>query len=327
MELEERKSLYRKLAKIHDFPLQLQPWWLDIVCQPDWDVALSIDNAGNLKGALPIFQVKKWGLRITKMPPLTDYLGPFITEPAKGTKLHTSYTREKSILEELIQQLPPSHLFFQQYYPDFENLLPFHWAGFRQNVRYTYRFDSDSDINDIYQNLKGSIRTNLKKSEKYISLNQVDDIEPFINLNQETYAQKGIIPNYQAAMLRQLDIELKNRDQRTLLLAVNKINERVEAGLYLVHDNRSTYALLSGVKRGGESHAAMQALYWHAIKRSLDKGLGFDFCGSMDKGIEHLFRSFGAQRVPYFMVYKSSNRLLEVLALLSRTVYGGQVSG
>jgi len=71
---------------------------------------------------------------------------------------HKWLTREKQIIWLLIDDLP----FYGYFYPwslsksSFSNWLPFHWKGFRQEMRYTFvihRMDQDSLINRSIVNL------------------------------------------------------------------------------------------------------------------------------------------------------------------------------
>jgi hypothetical protein len=49
---------------------------------------------------------------------------------------------------------------------------------------------------------------------------------------------------------------------------------------------------------------AMSLLFWNAIKLASEKGLAFNFEGSMIPGVERFFRSFGGGLTPVFYISK-----------------------
>lgn len=323
MRNKEYKNIYISKAKELPLPIQMQPYWLDTVCKGNWDVALSIDNNGEILGALPYYHTQKWGLETIKMPPLTDYIGPYISSPDPLAKRHTIYKQQKDILSDLILQLPNFAFYYQQFYPKDLYLLPFYWAGFRANPLFTYKFYAHEKIDYILDNAKGGVRTNLRKAERLVNVEKIDDVEVFININKHSFRIKGMSIPYESDMLKMLDRCLSSKGQRKIYIAKEKESQKVVAGLYVVNDTNTTYCLLSGTDKSDTSHSSIYKLYWDALNESLEKNLDFDFCGSMNKGIEHVYRAFGAKQSTYYLVYRSKNKFLEWVALWGNTLYGG----
>ena len=201
--------------------------------------------------------------------------------------------------------------------------MPFKWSGFNQTTLFTYQISKDKTVEEAYQELRGNIRTNIKKAARSVEVERSNDLATFIDLNEKSFKQKLPFPKQ---VLVDLDQKLAERQARTIYLAKAKNNDAHYAGLYVVSDRSVSYFLLSGIDREYRSSAAVQLLYWEAVKDALAQGRSIDFCGSMQKGIEHLYRSFGAERVPYFLVYKSKNPFLESIALLFKTLYAGKLS-
>lgn len=74
--------------------------------------------------------------------------------------------------------------------------------------------------------------------------------------------------------------------------------------LFLVWDERSAYHLLGGNVPEHQSADTYSALIWRAIRQAHDKGLSYDFEGSMIKRISKSFREFGGDPKLYFRIRK-----------------------
>lgn len=312
------KQAYIDLCTSTELPLHMQPIWLDAVCGPDhWQVCLSYDSEGITNGALPYYLTRRLGLQQITMPPLTDYIGPWIRLPEEPKmKRERRYTLQQRILQQLVDQLPDVALFRQQYYPELDNWLPFYWRGYQQTTLYTYTFDDLSDMEKIYLNLKRSIRTDLKKADRQLIVQPSEDLHTLIRLYRASLQSRG-----QDAMpatistLEKVYATLQASGQAELILALDRTSGRAHAGLLLVWDARRTYFLVSGTDPVYKGSAAVHLLYWHAIKQSSRGGRSVDFCGSILPGVEHVLRAYGARRRPHYRIFKARNRLYRLLAV------------
>jgi lipid II:glycine glycyltransferase (peptidoglycan interpeptide bridge formation enzyme) len=93
------------------------------------------------------------------------------------------------------------------------------------------------------------------------------------------------------------------------------------SAIFVVNDLASSYYLLGGSDYSIKNINANAVLLWHAAKDALDSGRDFDFEGSMNEGIEHFFRSFGAKQTPYFRISKLSSRPSDELKGNIRILY------
>jgi len=314
------KKQYIQFSKDVVLPLQMQPWWLDIVCEGGvWDVCLHFNGEGEIVGALPFFIRKKYFLQINTMPPLTDYIGIFIKIPENGMlKDVTKRTIEQKIMTELVKQLQPVHYFNQQYYPETINWLPFYWQGYKQTVYYTFCFENQA-IETIYAGFKRTVWTDIKKAEKSVECIVSSELNDFYAINRQSFKRNGVNIPYQKSTLEALDSELLQRNQRQILIAKDKINGDIHAALYWVWDDETAYFLLSGVADKYKNSAAVHLLYWEAIQQAMEMGKKVDFCGSMLPKVEHILRSYGATPVPHFRVFKAKNRFwLNLFSLLNK---------
>lgn len=316
--VNEKQQQYRVFCEGQpNLPLFLRPWWLDIVCggAANWDVCLSQNSEGSLTGVLPYYLVRKFHFfaGIT-MPPLTPFLGPWLVYPPVE-KAYKKYLFETEVQKDLIVQLPPTAFFIQHFPTSYTNWQPFYWQGFRQTTRYTFLLSPIQDLPAVYDHLKGSVRTYLRKAAQQVRVVEADDVSLFYPLLVKCYRHNGL-SLYPRALLEQLVRDLYARRQGCLLFALDR-QERPHAAMLLVWDNAKAYNLLSVTDPALRQSGAMSLVIWHAIRRAAAQVDAFDFEGSMTQGIAEFFMAFGARQIPYFRIFKTSNRLLETAGLLS----------
>jgi len=304
------QALYREFCDIYAVSLYHQPWWLDAVCGPEhWSACVSTDKGGTVTGILPYYVTKRWGIKVLLQPPLTTYAGPLLFYPDHPEfKLNSRYTFEKKVQTQLIAQLPKYALFRQHFRTEVINWMGFYQAGFQQSTRYTYTLDTLVSMNHLIEGVKSGTRTNLKKAEKY----SIISIEPrmaatIFDFYTAALKQKGLRLPCTKQVFLPLHAVLAKREQVACFVAFDREGHIPQAGLYLVFDAHSAGILLSGVSAEFRHTAVMHGLIWAAIEFCHAKKLALDFEGSMEPGVEHLYRSFGATMVPYFKVWKWLN--------------------
>lgn len=319
--MTEIKAQYLEFCASGYVPMHLQPWWLDAVCLPEhWGVALAMDGRGSVIGALPWYKKVRWGLPVVQTPPFTTYAGPWLCYPTEPNfKLQSHYAFEKKVCTELIQQLPKYAFFLQNFRPELLNWLPFYWEGFRQSTRYTYIFDQTTDLATITAGMKNTLRSDLKKAAKLVGYQQENDAwEIVFQLNTASFQRKKRRQPYDSATFKRLHTTLCNRQQMACFLARDVASGAPHAGLYLAFDDKQAVVLLTGIVTEHKSSCAIFGLFFEALKFCRERGLSLDFEGSMEPGIEHTFRAFGARQQPYFQVWKAKNRFLEIAFQWSR---------
>lgn len=298
------KTRYTEFCQAAYVPLHLQSWWLDAVCGPQaWEAAAASDRQGIPGGVLPYFKTRYGGLPVVRQPPLTSYAGPwFHPDLQEIMPAHQQLAAQHRIMQELIGQLPRV-LFFQQCFrPEIQNWLPFYWAGFRQTTRYTYVLPDTTDLPGLYRGLKNTLRTDLRRAEQGTEILTVENPEPIFRLNAQSFARKGRRQPYSLKTFQNLHNALAVRRQSLALLARDREQGALQAGLYLAFDSRQAAVLLSGFDPAHSHAGALHSLYWRAVQFCAARKLRLDFEGSMQPGIERVFRGFGGRLTPYFQV-------------------------
>ncbi len=312
MNSPDNRTRYRQLCAVEPkIPLFSKDWWLDAVCGKDnWNVALSLQNDAII-GALPYYTEKKRGFTYMTMPTLTQHLGVWITYPPEQTATN-KLSFEKDVLTELIEQLPKADLYCQNLYYTLTNWLPFYWKGFEQTTRYTYVLEDLSDPEKLLTSFKSNIRTDIKKAQKTVTVQESDDLEAFYKINSMTFKRQNISMGHSFELLQRIDRACAERSARKIFFAKDA-EGRTHAAVYLVWDSESAYYLLSGGDPELRNSGATSLLLWHAIQYASKVTKRFDFEGSMIEPVERFFRAFGGTQSPYLQIFKTPSRILRFL--------------
>ncbi len=317
------KDKYKKFCETTFIPLHAQPWWLDAVCGEDhWDISLLFNNNKIIIGALPYYMVRKYGLRFIKMPPLTDYMAIIINYNfTTNSKPYALQAYQQEVLNKLIKLLPKVSFYYQQFYPEFNNWLPFYWQGFHQTTMYTYTLDRLSDINIVFSNFKSELRTSIRKAEKQLKVETSEDLAAFYQINCTSFEHNKKKPPYQFETLKKVNTALTIRNQKRIYLAKDIESGVCQAGLYVAYDARKAYFLLWGIDRRFAEQRALQLIFWQAIQDFSGIVEEIDFCGSVIPSIERFIRSFGASPKPCLNIYKASNKLFKIMSIIFNKAY------
>jgi hypothetical protein len=307
----ERKAAYRRLCAAEPgLPLFSRDWWLDAVCGDRWQVCL-VERGGRVEAALPYALRRRFGYAWLTMPPLTHTLGPWL-RPGQG-KYAAELSRQKDLMLELINQLPVPLYFQQSFHPSITNGLPWHWCGFQQSNRYTYRLEDLSNLDAVWAGFQEKVRTDVRKAQRRYGLRVRDDLPlaRFLELNAKTFARQGLELPYSRKLVARLDRACAERHCRRILFAEDQAGQ-LHAAIYLVWDQDSAYYLMSGADPELRHSGATSLLLWEAIRLAATVTRCFDFEGSMLEPVERHFRAFGARQVPYLEVRRLDGWLAAV---------------
>lgn len=309
--MNSNRIKYREFCeKNSTIPIFSKDWWLDAVCGIDnWDVVI-VEKNGRIAATLPFYKIKIKGIPHIKMPKLTQTLGPHIIYP-DNQKYVSRLTYEKKIMTELIQRLPDFGYFDQNFHYSITNWLPFYWNGFTQFTRYTYVLEDLGDIQKIFSNFGSNIKTDIRKAEKAVRVEEEDDYETFYSLVVSTFNKQNNEVPYSIDLLKSInDACIKENCRKIFIARDNK--KQMHAGVYIVWDKTSAYYLIGGRNTKIKNSGATSLLLWHAIQFAAKVTKKFDFEGSIVEPIERFFRAFGATQKPYFNISKVKSKKLRL---------------
>lgn len=293
-------------------PIWLQPWWLDATCGPKlWD-ALTVKEGPTARGALAWRMSKSRGIPVLAQAPLSLGGGPWV-EPHE-MMLVKWQAFETGVLQQIAGAIPDRAIYQQNWLPGRDNWLPFHWRGFTETTRYTYQIDLTRDEQELWEGMSKTGRRTVRKARDRfgIKVETTDDIGSFIRLNAQVFNRQAMPVPHPASLIRRIYDEARKRDAAELLQAADA-EGTIQAMLFLVRDQNTTYSLMSGSDSELRESGALQETFWQAIVRARQRSNTFDFVGSMVEPIELFLRSFGPTRIPYLHVHGSKNRRIRQL--------------
>lgn len=305
------KELYRQLCETEGsrIPLFQQYWWMETVCKDkQWDVLLCQHN-GRIEGALPYLVGRKYGLRYILQPQLTQFCGPWYNHPENADRVEF----EHRVGSDLAAQLNAlrAHLCLMHFSPAVTDWLPFHWAGYSQTTRYTYRFPSIADPDTLIANASRARRQNLSDVESLCTLDTFFSPKEFAIMHHEYFLRKKGSDLLSKEFIERVCHIALGRNQ-ALLWALRDHNGHPVNVSFVVYDKQCAYALMSAIAPDAPRNSQTY-LFWQMIRHLSSITQSFDFEGSMDKGNEYFYRTFGTVQTPFFEVSRYRPQLLQTL--------------
>jgi hypothetical protein len=310
------KEKYRDFCKTESsIPIFSLDWWLDAVCGEDgWNVALIEKKRHRIVASLPFRIKKKWGFTFFNMPRLTQTMGPWIS--SCQTSYTKKLTKEKKVMNGLLKKLPAHDLFRQNFHHSITNWLPFYWQDYSQTTRYTYIIPDLSNLDRIWSDFCGKIRTDIRKAKKNITVRNDLGLDTFYRINTMSFERQGTKVPYSFDYVERIDRAAAARNARQIFFAIDN-KGRIHAATYIIWDQNSAYYLMGGANPELRNSGAQSLLTWEAIRFSSTITQQFDFEGSMIESVERSFRAFGARQIPYFQIKKVNSKLLKLMATIS----------
>jgi len=263
------------------------------------------------------FEVKeKMGLTFLLNPALVPYQG-FIAQPDDSSNTYTAYSFYKKSIDAFCNELPKFDALILTLDPMVKYILPFIWQGFEVKTRYTFKLDLQ--IENLQSNYKESLKREIRKAEKSITIESSDAIDELFLLKQLNQKALKSPLDFDLQYLKDFYFRFKSHNAGALVLA--KIEEQVIGALFYVWNEKSAYYLAGAVHPDYRNSGALSLLLNEAITKSKVTSQYFDFEGSMEAGIARYFASFGAQAEPFYQIEKYPNKIAEA-ALKAKKMLG-----
>ncbi len=272
-------------------PLYVAPWWLDATCGPGgWDAAIIQDTHGNPVAGLPYHLTRIRGLPALITPPFTQWVTPVSSSDSPGNYIPSllSALPQVPILDLCLK--PDTHLDLV------ESVIP-------ATLKYSYIIPGTLSGEQLRSGYSEGLRRNLNKAEKLYSIESTTDINSFLTLCRQSYAQQKMSPPpWLSRVVPEVYKGLLTHQCGDLMMAYSE--GRPIAGILTARDHHTSYYLAGG-RTGDEQGASAHALLLdHAVRAALERGTAFDFEGSMHPGIANFFQSFGALPASYWRFRK-----------------------
>lgn len=279
-----------------------QPWWLDIVAPNRWESIIIKDKNQNIIARIVFENKSKGFLKWIGVPILTQQIGPWINTDGIDKNI-TYLKRQKNVIEEIIDKFANKNVDLCLH-SSFTYLLPFFWNGYSVEPRFSYVISSLDNLDIVYKNMEAKLRNIIKKAERTLEVDyNITNIE-ILNLLKHTYAKQNRKLPYSEEIIIQICDEIRYRNTGIIVGAKNN-GKLVSVGVF-VYDKNTCYYLLGGKDYNSNINGSQELVIWEGIKLASTVSKTFDFEGSMIKGIESFFRSFGGSPVVYYRIRRGS---------------------
>ncbi|QCR31984.1 GNAT family N-acetyltransferase [Lysinibacillus sp. SGAir0095] len=299
------REKYRQFSETEKtIPLFSKGWWMDAVCQENWD-AILIEENGQVVASLPYYLAISEERKEIQKAILTQTNGIWMAYPT-NQKYEKKLAYETKLMNLVIDEIEQLELAkYQQYFHySITNWLPFYWRGYSQTTRYTYVIQNTKNLEGVYQNFSSNIRKCIRKAMKLVEIKEDIEIEEFYHLNKLTFERQDLEIPYSYDVVKRLDEECKKRNACKTYYCVDE-HDQIHSAIYFVWDEDSVYYLMSGSNPDFRHTQSLTLLLYEGIKLANKLNKQFNFEGSMKKKIEHHFRQFGAEQMPYHNIYKT----------------------
>ena len=260
-------------------------------------------DGAEIVGRLPFLSTRKFGVNVSRMPPFTHLLGPVVT-PGPG-KAQTQMMRRKTIIRELIAQLPPfDH--FKQHMPSSDiDGLAFQECGFRVAPLYTFTIDCRRPLEEIWDGMHSKVRQHIRRAQSRHTVEIVSDPDEFIQFYIQNLTRLGRQNKMDFGVFPSLYFECRRRDCGALLSA-RRLDGPSAAMIFLVWGHGAMYYLMSTRAPETADSGSVNLLIWSALRHAHEKGLAFDLDGVTSSGTSRFLSGFGGEIKTRHVVHRSS---------------------
>jgi hypothetical protein len=310
------QAIYRQFCASApaDFPLFMQPWYLDTVCGDGWQ-AVTADANGHVVAVWPYFLKQKWHWRYVAMPLLGKFMGPYITPE------YRSLDWQMRLMTRMWQDMPKGLAAFEQDFPYWvQNWLPLYWQGFRQTTRYSYALDLTKAESELWAGISRNYQKKIERAQAQLTIRHDLPFEELYRVAMLSFDRQGKTAPITRAWLAGIYEALKRHNAVQTFFAMDNSTGAVHSASMLVWDRESAYYLIGGDDPALRQSGSGVLLQWAAI-RYAQQTVGvpiFDFEGSMLPTVEPTRREFGAWQRPYFRLQQENSWIWRIGKMLRR---------
>ena len=296
------KELYREFCKSSsDLPIFMTDWWLDAVCAgKQWDVLLNFNEKGEIQAALPYLLRKRAWMKYIIMPQQTQIGGIWVSDAV----LADSENRIADICQDFARQLAEMGLsYYYQHYPiGTPAAEQMRAQGFKVKERITYRIEDLSNLDKVINAFSKNKKRQLQKALS-LHADMKMNVEDFYRFHMRCLQEQGKQISYSREFLLVLERKTARLQQSQIVSICNADNE-VLAAAFLIWDKHSMYYLIPCYDQKYKDSGAGALLVLEAIKLARQKGVAFDFEGSMIRGVANHYKQFGSTPTTYYSIEK-----------------------
>ena len=180
-----------------------------------------------------------------------------------------------------------------------------HSEGFDIEERVSYRIEPD-DIDAVVKRFHSDKRRTLRKAQG-LTLDTAMTPDELYSLIKKAYGTAAYTRNLFTSLA---SAALENKSG--VILRAKDSAGADAAALLLVHDNRIAYYLAYAIAPEHRTDGSMEWLTVEAMKYAFERGLTFDFEGSIIPNIARTYRHYGGQPAHYTLMTVYANPLVKL---------------
>jgi len=275
-------------------------------------IPLVVFKGDSLICAFPFFTKKNFSLKVILSPPNgcgIPYLGPVLALPASNQyKLEKFYFGLVDAIINFLKKVIGFDYIRIVLTPYISDTRPFIWNGLNVRPNYTYIISLKDDINIIFNNFDGRIRTMIRKFEKNKDCNiQKGDFEDFfklLNIVQRRYKLQGI--KYKVSKKYLSDLLDSNLSESFMFLGAFR-NEELITGNILLRYKNNLHHWIGGVKVNENIAGINESIHWSAIKEHSQINLNhYELIGANTRHLCDHKSKYSPKLLPFYTVEGST---------------------
>jgi hypothetical protein len=270
---------------------------------------------GQLVAGCSFYTYKKGFFKIaSSVIAATPYGGVILADP-RTEDIRKQEKNISDIIRSLCNAFKNEHFDYIQLVnsPDFIDIRPFTWNGWKSDIHYTYYLDMNNFERNISKDARWTINKVIKSG---ITTEKSRDISLFYELFRETYMRQGLNPPVSEKFFRDIFNMLQNQNKGEMWIAKTKSGE-VAAAEIIVYDNKRAYRWSAASHTGLRKTGATSLLLYEIFQDLKERG--FKEINLMAANTPHLAKfiaQFNPKLVPYYGVEKKT-----VLAKIAETFF------
>lgn len=304
------KERYAEFCKTTYIPIFSKPWWMDAVCgQENWDVWLysTDDQIQSIEAAMPYYMERRGDYRYITKAPLTQNNG-ILFRKYNARKAVTVSELQGKVIRAACAFIKTLDLdvYEQQFHHSFQNWSPFFWNNYTCITRYTYVIEDTSDLARVMDRFTASYRNEIRKGQRSTVVTDSISPEVFYSEHEKIYSKQNLPVPFSRKLWLRLYETCRMHDAGQMICARDE-KGNVHSLMFVVWDEAALYLLMGGCMPEFSYSQAYPALIWHSIGMAHERGLAYDFEGSMIERVARSFRQFGGVPKPYYRIRKIFN--------------------
>lgn len=244
---------------------------------------------------MPLFE-NKFDLNQSTM--YIPYGGPVLLFSFKSYRKNILYTRE--VMHTITNYLKENYNAINfSLDPLITDIIPCIKNGLIPEVRYTYKIDLSTSIEEIYKNFGKDKKKNIKKQKDIEII--FDDTLTYFDFNKALIWEYNYGDTINTKFVKEYIQTAIKRNKGKCLIA--KKGNSILGGIAVVWDNKNCYIMYSYYEKNYST--VIPSLYYKLIMYLKENSICnyLDFEGSVFKEIEEFNLSFGAKQTLYFNFY------------------------